>query len=68
MTGVCYQHEPPYSQLFCASLVNFIGAEVEELVLIRLWCTGNKLLEFPRLAFTHLLHRQADLFAICDSE
>lgn len=48
--------------------MDLIGAEIDDFVLIRLRCAGDKLFELPRLTFPHLICSQAAFFTICNSQ
>lgn len=47
MSGIGHQQKASNSQFLCASLMDLIGAEIYDVVLLGTWSTWEKRLEFP---------------------
>lgn len=68
MRSISSQQEPATPERLRASLMDFVRAEIDDLVLARLRGAGHELLEFLRLAFQHLFACEIASLAVCDAQ
>lgn len=68
MGGIGGEQEAADAQLLGAALVDLVGAEVDDLVLVWVGGAGHKGLVFGGQALAHLLVGQVGVFAVCDAE
>jgi hypothetical protein len=67
MSSISSQQEATNSHRCGKSLVDFVRTYVHDLVLIRVWGAGEKLLEFLRLSSQQFLPCQSWDVAVCDT-
>ena len=67
MSGICGQDEAADAEARSTSLLHLVRADVDDLVLARLWSAGEEFLVSPRLSLQVLLVGEPGDFGIADA-